>query len=119
MSSKLYCILVEKIERHPSPVEEATKPKVKPAKTSEAQRPIGIKKILENRIQPAKSEYIELKELDTRLHTLRFSNAIGKNNKEFQLDDGTNVKFNRYLYIHLRGYIAQFVLTDNAISEHR
>ena len=96
MSNKPYCILVEKIERHPAPVEEATKPKVKPAKTSEAQRPIGIKKILENRIQPAKSEYIELKELDTRLHTLRFSNAIGKDNKEFQLDDGTNVKFNRY-----------------------
>ena len=76
---------------------EALKTKLKPTKTSEAQRPIQIKKVLENRIQPAKSEYIELKELDTRLHTLRFSNAIGKNNKEFPLDDGTNVKFNRYL----------------------
>ena len=112
------CIFIEKVERSPTFVEEASKPKVKTSKKSEA-RPIGIKKILENRIQPAKSEYLELKELDTRLHTLRFSNAIGKNNKEFQLDDGTNVKFNRYLYIHLRSYIAQFVLTDNTISEHR
>ena len=104
MSCKVSCIFIEKVERRPTPVEEAPKAKVKPSKTSES-RPIEIKKILENRIQPAKSEYLELKELDTRLHTLRFSNAIGKDNKEFQLDDGTTVKFNRYLYLHLGCHI--------------
>ena len=38
--------------------------------------PLTIKKILENDIKPTKSEYNDLKDLDSRMHALKFSNDI-------------------------------------------
>ena len=98
---KLYKV---KTEREAAPIPAPPKPKPLRPKSSEAQRPIEMKNILENRIKPEKSEYLELKDLDTRMHTLKFSNAIGKRNNEFLLEDGTKVKFNRY-YRFIQSYM--------------
>ena len=84
-----------------APIQEAPKDKSVGTKKSEDKRPITIDEILGGNIQPEKKEYMELKELDTRFHTLKFSRQIGKNNHEFQLDDGTEVKLNRYQNISL------------------
>ena len=90
---KLYKV---KSEREAAPITAPPKPKPLRPKLSEAQRPIEMKNILENRIKPEKSEYLELKDLDTRMHTLKFSQDIAKKCSALNRPDGAPMSLNRY-----------------------
>ena len=50
----------------------------KPVNQDPTRRPLTFKQILETDITPQKEEYLQLKELDMRMHVLRFSNSIAK-----------------------------------------
>ena len=54
-----------------------------------------MKQILENDIKPTKSEYSELKDYDSRLHILKFSNDIARKYNSHKIGDNKPVTFNR------------------------
>ena len=49
-----------------------------PEKLSQTERPITVKRILENDIKPPKEEFMDLKDVDARMHALKFSTNIAK-----------------------------------------
>ena len=59
-------------------------------------RPIPISRILADNIKPEKDEYSELKELDMRMHTLKFSQDIAKKCSALNRPDGAPMSLNRY-----------------------
>ena len=72
-------------------------PKPKSVKTPQVVMPLTIKKILENDIKPTKSEYNDLKDLDSRMHALKFSNDIARKFNGYKQGDSKPVTFNRYI----------------------
>jgi hypothetical protein len=54
------------------------KPTIQSAEKSEEVNPVSIRRILEDDIKPLKGEYSQLKELDARMHVLKFSTDISK-----------------------------------------
>ena len=59
-------------------------------------RPLPISRILADNIKPEKDEYSELKELDMRMHTLKFSQDIAKKCSALNRPDGAPMSLNRY-----------------------
>ena len=59
-------------------------------------RPLPISRILADNIKPEKEEYSELKELDMRMHTLKFSQDIAKKCSALNRPDGAPMSLNRY-----------------------
>ena len=61
------------------------------------ERPLTIKRIIEDDIRPADDEYPKLKELDERMHMLKFSSKIAKQYSGAENPDGTKTeKLNRF-----------------------
>ena len=71
------------------------KPFVAPKKKADC-RPLPISRILADNIKPEKDEYSELKELDMRMHTLKFSQDIAKKCSALNRPDGAPMSLNRY-----------------------
>ena len=69
-------------------------PKPKPS-SKKPLKPLTMKQILENNIKPTKSEYSELKDYDSRLHILKFSNDIARKYNSHKIGDNKPVTFNR------------------------
>ena len=78
-------------EPTPQPIPLKTKPK-----QNTTQKPLTIKQILENNIKPTKSEYSELKDFDSRMHVLKFSNDIARKYNSHKIGDNKPVTLNRY-----------------------
>ena len=78
---------------------EPIKTETVPEKPSQSERPITIKRILEGDIKPPKAEYGQLKELDTRLHALKFSTDVAKKYSGFRQPNATTISFNRYIIL--------------------
>ena len=68
-----------------------------PQKKSEQHRPLTFSDVLEDNIVPTKEEYSELKELDMRLHTLKFGQETAKKNSALNRPDGKVMSLNRYM----------------------
>ena len=58
-------------------------------------RPLLISRILADDIKPEKDEYSELKELDMRMHTLKFSQDMAKKCSALNRPDGAPMSLNR------------------------
>ena len=58
--------------------------------------PLSIKQILENSIKPTKSEYSQLKDLDSRFHALKFSNEVARKYNSYKHGNDKPVTLNRY-----------------------
>ena len=67
-----------------------------PPKKKVDSRPLPISRILADNIKPEKEEYSELKELDTRMHTLKFSQDMAKKCSQLNRPDGAPMSLNRY-----------------------
>ena len=78
----------------PKPEEEVPLKEVEKKKQGN-HRPLTITNILANNIKPEKEEYTELKDLDMRMHTLKFSQAIAKKNSSLNRPDGAPMSLNR------------------------
>ena len=83
---------VTKIPLIAAPVE----PSPIPPKKKVDCRPLPISRILADNIKPEKEEYAELKELDTRMHTLKFSQDMAKKCSQLNRPDGAPMSLNRY-----------------------
>ena len=59
-------------------------------------RPLPISRILADNIKPEKEEYAELKELDTRMHALKFSQDMAKKCSQLNRPDSAPMSLNRY-----------------------
>ena len=71
----------------------------KPVSQDPTRRPLTFKQILETDITPQKEEYLQLKELDMRMHVLRFSNSIAKKYSGSNRPDAPPIpKLNRYFF---------------------
>lgn len=75
-------------------IEEELKP-LAPKKKADC-RPLPISRILADNIKPEKDEYSELKELDMRMHTLKFSQDVAKKCSALNRPDGAPMSLNRY-----------------------
>ena len=85
------------IKVEPGKIEEVI-PELKPLapKKKADSRPLPISRILADNIKPEKDEYSELKELDMRMHTLKFSQDIAKKCSALNRPDGAPMSLNRY-----------------------
>ena len=70
-----------------------------PGEILEANRPIPIRRILQDDVKPPKEEYIQLKDLDTRFHLLKFSRDISKTYSGQRHRNNAAVSLNRYFEI--------------------
>ena len=89
------------------PIEPQDEIPLKPKPASECNRPLTITNILANNIKPEEDEYIALKDLDTRMHTLKFSQEVAKKYSALNRPDGAPMSLNRYvirIYIDLTNY---------------
>ena len=68
-------------------------------KTSQSERPITIKQVLENDIKPPKEEYGQLKDLDARMNVLKFSTDIAKKYSGYKRANVTTLSLNRYFQL--------------------
>ena len=75
-----------------TPVSKASLP-VEPSQDS---IPIPIRRILDDDIKPPREEYSQLKELDTRIHVLKFSTDISKKYSVYRQENVDSVTLNRY-----------------------
>ena len=65
----------------------------------EYNRPLTITDVLADQIHPTKPEYSQLKELDARMHSLKFSQDIAKKYSNMRKPDGAPMSLNRYAVI--------------------
>ena len=62
----------------------------------ESTRPLTIKQILENKADPSKEEFDQLKKLDAKINVLNFSTTVAR--KHSVLDPNSSIKsMNRYM----------------------
>ena len=90
-------ILTDKFPTHSRKVGRKSRPNSSVRKKSIKQtapdkRPLTIKRILEDDIHPADAEYSELKDLDQRMHVLKFSTKIARTYMSSNLPDGSKVE---------------------------
>ena len=95
-------------EPTPQPIPLKTKPK-----QNEIQKPLTIKQILENNIKPTKSEYSVLKDTDSRMHVLKFSNDIARKYNSHKIGDSKPVTLNRYFIL----WMVQFLFFISIINQ--
>ena len=67
--------------------------------------------MLDNDVKPPKEEYLQLKDLDTRLHGLKFSTAIAKKYSGFKRGDSVTLSLNRYAWSKViqRPYFNEYI----------
>ena len=70
-----------------------------PSAPSQYNKPLPVRRILEDDIKPPKDEYSQLKELDTRMHVLKFSTDISKTFSGYKQGNIATKPLNRSLYI--------------------
>ena len=68
-----------------------------PAKTSQCSKPLPIRRILEDGIKPPIEEFSQLKELDARMHALKFSTDNSRKFSGHKQQNVATITLNRCL----------------------
>ena len=81
------------------PIPQSPQIPLVPQNRSELHRPLLFTSVLEDNIVPTKEEFSALKELDMRLHTLKFGQEIAKKYSSLNRPDGKVMSLNRYMIL--------------------